>query len=61
MGADDRKHPEWCNYPVTNEGAEIIDMCWGLLYGYIKKEGESYCNSCEYNKKVYKQKTTEGE
>lgn len=36
-----RKHPNWCNYPVSG-----IDMCWSFMNGYVKDK--SFCKDCEF-------------
>lgn len=41
------KHPKWCK---EESDGTFIGTCWGLCYGYVETEGESYCKDCDaYN------------
>lgn len=42
--------PSWCMMH-PDEHDDGMGGCWGISYGYVKKEGESYCSNCEYYKK----------
>ena len=39
--------PEWCGMDLW-EHFPIALGCWGILYGYVSMQGESYCKKCEY-------------
>ena len=44
--------PQWCNMspPDHNDG---MGGCWGVSGGFVYKNGEDYCKSCEfYNEKL---------
>ena len=39
--------PKWCGLSPSahNDG---LGGCWGISYGFVRKEGEAYCANCEY-------------
>jgi len=37
--------PNWC-YMSPEEHA-CLGGCWGISYGNVAREGESYCKGCE--------------
>jgi len=43
------KIPEWCRMS-PREHADGMGGCWGILFGHVEKEGESYCQECEFHK-----------
>jgi len=42
---NDYKIPLWCHmHPDEHQ----CGGCWGIVDGFVEKEGESYCKTCEY-------------
>lgn len=43
--------PSWCKMPLGHHH-DGIGGCWGISYGYVAREGEKYCQNCEYYRQV---------
>lgn len=45
------RQPKWCNDPIVELVSKAKDHplmgCWGIYYGYVKKDGIEYCKNCE--------------
>ena len=44
------KVPSWCQMP-TSEHEHHLGGCWGIAGGYVERQGEDYCRTCEYHAK----------
>jgi len=39
--------PTWCSMPKESHH-DNIGGCWGITYGLVARNGNSYCIDCEY-------------
>lgn len=62
LGADnqpvDYKIPAWCRLPLA-EHYDGLGGCWGIRYGYVREQGETYCQACEYRRSASIQQAEE--
>lgn len=42
--------PAWCQMPIDSH-QDKIGGCWGIYHGKVAKQGETYCQTCEFCQK----------